>query len=238
MRGLVLLAMLTGTLAHAAWNDYVEVRDLQLDAEGLDALDIVAGAGSLIVEGDDAADGISVAATITVSDGDEERARRDIERDMTLRLERQGDRAVLESYFESAGLFDWGRRPTIALEVRVPSRLALEVDDGAGSTEIRRIDGPIRVEDGSGSLVLVEAGSRVDIEDGSGSIRIDTVGGDVRIIDGSGSVTVRGVAGSVFVEDGSGSIDVDDVARDLIVEESGSGGVRYANVRGEVEIDE
>lgn len=237
MRALLLLGLFAGTLTHAAWNDYVEVRDLVIEADQIQTLDIDAGAGSLVVRGDSSAKRITVTATITVPEGDEAKARRQLERDMTLTLEPKGDRAVLEAYFESR-MLDWADQPRIDLDIGVPRRLGLVVDDGSGSIEISAIDGPVQIDDGSGSLTLTDAGSNVDIDDGSGSIRIAGAGGDVRITDGSGSISIERVAGSVFLDDGSGSITVDDVARDLIVDESGSGGVRYDNVRGRVVIDE
>jgi hypothetical protein len=237
MRGLLILAMFAGTLTHAAWNDYVEVRDLVLDAGGIETLDIDAGAGSLTVRGRSGAERITVTATINVPGGDEEKARKRIERDMTLKLDRAGDRAVLEAYFDP-GLPGWGDQPSIALDVELPRRLGLVVDDGSGSIDIAAIDGPVQIDDGSGSLELTDAGSSVEIDDGSGSIQVRNAGGDVRITDGSGSVTVVRVAGSVYIDDGSGSIAVDEVAHDLIIEEAGSGGVRYHNVLGEVVLDE
>ena len=237
MRALLILGLFAGTLAHAAWNDYVEVRDLAVDADQIEALDIDAGAGSLIVRGESGAERITVTATITVPDSDEARARRKIERDMTLTLEPQGDRAVLQAFFES-GLFGRGEQPSIDLEIGIPRRLSLIVDDGSGFIEVSSIDGPVQIDDGSGSLTLTDAGADVDIDDGSGSIRVEGAGGDVRITDGSGSISIERVAGSVFLDDGSGSITVNDVALDLIIDESGSGGVRYNNVQGRVVIDE
>ena len=237
MRSLLMLALFAGTLTHAAWNDYIEVRDLVIDADQIELLDIDAGSGALVVRGDTSADRITVTATIRVPESDEAKARGKVERDMTLTLEPRGDRAVLEAYFES-GMLDWGDQPSIDLEVGVPRWLGLVVDDGSGSIEISTIDGPVRIDDGSGSLMLTEVGSDVDVDDGSGSIRIAGAGGDVRVTDGSGSISIERVAGSVFLDDGSGSITVNDVALDLIIDESGSGGVRYDNVQGRVVLDE
>lgn len=233
MRGIVLLVALSATLTHAAANDYVEVRDFNLDAGSISELEIDAGAGSLDVVGDTGVDAIVVKATITVPGKDEERALEIIERDMTLTLEQTGDRAVLQSYFES-GMFSWGDSPSIELEVQVPERLSLLVDDGSGSIDVRGVHGSIGLDDGSGSISLVDVGA-VEIDDGSGSIKIEEVGGDVRIVDGSGSIVIRQVNGSVRVDDGSGSINVSDVSNDLIVEDDGSGGVSFARIGGRVE---
>ncbi len=235
MRGSLLLIMLTATLAHAAWNGYVEVRDLRLDASGLDELAIDAGAGSLAVVGDAVLDEIVVTATINVPDAGEEEAREIIDSDMVLTLERSGDSAVLNSYFESSGR-RVGDAPTIGLEVRVPERIGLAVDDGSGSIKIENVRGAVNVDDGSGSISMTGVGD-VTIDDGSGSITVEQAHNDVRIVDGSGSITVRAVAGSVYLDDGSGGIDVSDVARDLIIEEDGSGSVRVAGVQGRVEQD-
>ena len=237
MRGIALLIMLASTLAQAAWDDYVETRELRLDAGGVSVLEIEAGAGSLTVTGDPNADEIIVDATITVPESDEDQAKSRIEKRLVLNLEQAGDTARLEGYFES-GMFGWGQNTTVALAVTVPQSLGLIVDDSSGSVEVVAVGGDVRIEDGSGGIRLTDSGGNVDIEDGSGGITIDGVMGDVRIDDGSGSMTIQRVAGSVHIEDGSGSIRVVDVQQDLIVEEGGSGSVDYEQVLGRVEIDE
>lgn len=237
MRGILVIAMFTASLADAAWNDYVEVRDMKMDAGGVGELSIDAGAGSLDVRGDPNADDILVTATVTIPDKKEDKARKLMESDMVLTLERDGNRAVLKSYFES-GSWGWGDQPGIALEVLVPERLGLAVDDGSGSIEIRDVRGDIDIDDGSGSIVMRAVGGSIRIDDGSGSVSVDDAGGDLHIVDGSGSIKVRQVAGSVTVADGSGGIDVSDVGRDLIIEEDGSGGLRFARIQGRVEKDE
>ncbi|MEM7501953.1 MAG: hypothetical protein AAF417_07905 [Pseudomonadota bacterium] len=232
MRAVLFVAMFAASLTHAAWNDYIEVRDFAIDAASLESVHVEAGAGSMVISGEPAASEVRVKATITV-DADEERARELIESKMRLSLEQDGSKASLISHFDS-GLWGWGTEPRIALEVTVPERLALTVDDGAGSIEITNVRGDVQIDDGSGSLTLREAGGMVVIEDGSGSLVVENAGGDVRIVDGSGSINVRGARGVVTVDDGSGGIDVRDVAGDLIIENDGSGGVRTARVGGRV----
>jgi len=236
MRGIILLVSFSVTLAHAAWNDFVESRDLVLDADGISELEIDAGAGELLVLGDPALGEVRVLATITVPGHDEEDARELINDSLVLTLERKGSRAVLDSYFEDS-VFGWHQSPGIRLEVHVPSRLGLAIEDGSGAMEIREVLGDVAVDDGSGSITMQRVGGDVRIEDGSGSITVIGVGGNLSIIDGSGGMEIRQVGGSVTIDDGSGGIDVDDVAEDLIVEESGSGALRIANVRGSVRTD-
>lgn len=237
MRGILFICLFSASLAHAAWNDYVEVRDLRLDAAGLDSLAIEAGAGSLTVSGDPDGSEILVKATITVPGSKEEKARKTIDSRMTLDLRRDGDRAVISSFFEN-GFRGWGDQPSIALEVTLPDQLGLDIDDGSGSVSVDGVRGDIRVDDGSGSLSMSDVGGTVTVEDGSGSVSIERAGGDVRIVDGSGSIKVAHVTGSVIIDDGSGGIIVNDVSEDLIIEDDGSGGLSFARVEGRVEKDD
>jgi len=60
MRSLVVMAMFASSLTHAVWNGYTETRDLELATDGIDILEIDAGAGSIVVTG--AADASSITA--------------------------------------------------------------------------------------------------------------------------------------------------------------------------------
>lgn len=252
MRGFIVMAMFVVSLSHAGSHEYTEVRNLDLEATGLSEIFIDAGAGSMLVRGIADSDEIVVVATITVDTSDADEAAEFVEKRLRLELERDGDRAELKAGFEPG----WGRDTGAAvnLDVRIPARLALEIDDGSGPVTVRDVSGSIRIDDGSGSIELANSGD-VDIDDGSGSIGIENAGavkiddgsgsitivraaGDVYVEDGSGTIEIRGVSGSVTVDDGSGDIEIDDVERDLIIEEEGSGSLRYTNVRGTVQQDD
>jgi hypothetical protein len=237
MRTILILGMFTASLAHAAWSDYEETRDLILDANGISNVQIDAGAGSLEVSGSADADSIAVTALILVPGEKEEKAKKIIESDLVLTLERDGDTAVLKGYFESGG-WGWGDSPSVRLEVALPAQMGLEVDDGSGSIIIRDISGDIEIDDGSGSLQMSNVGGDIRIEDGSGSVSVEGVGGDISINDGSGSITVKDVRGTVVVDDGSGGINVTDVDADLIIEDDGSGSLNFARINGRVEKDD
>ena len=99
MRSFIVIAMFTASLAHAGWSDYEEVRDLELDASGVSDFFVDAGAGSMTVNGDAGAKTISVTATIQVDENDEDKAREIIAKRLTLTLDRDGDSAVLQSFF-------------------------------------------------------------------------------------------------------------------------------------------
>jgi len=234
MRGFIVMAMFSASLAHASWSDYEEVRNLEVDAGGVSEFFIDAGAGSLTVNGSAGAKLIEVTATIQVNTGDEEKARKAIEKRLTLTLDQKGDRATLKSFFDN-GMWG-GTDGSVKLEITMPTGIALRVDDGSGSIVIEDVEADVKIDDGSGSIKIYNVGA-IDIEDGSGSIDIRNASGDVVIVDGSGSIKVEAVNGSVTIHDGSGSIDVNDIENDLIIVEDGSGGVSVSDVRGNVELD-
>lgn len=235
MRSFIVMAMFVASFANAAWDEYTEVRELKLDVDGLESLVIEAGAGSMDVRGVAGLDSIVVNATVVVADAGEKEAIRFIEKKMRLSLDRIGDHAKLDSWFEQ-GFFGRGSNARIELDISVPTGIDINVDDGSGSIDISDISAAVSIDDGSGSIELKNV-TDIQIDDGSGSIDIANASGDVSIVDGSGSITVRSVGGSVTIDDGSGGIDVSDVEQDLIIVDDGSGGFSFSNVRGRVEQD-
>mgnify|MGYP001814490311 CR=1 FL=1 len=232
MRSFIVIAMFATTLSHAAWNGYTEDRTLELDTDGVSRLDIEAGAGELVIKGADDIDRIVVTATINVPDQDEDDAREIIGKRLKLSLEKAGDEARLEGYFDNSA-WSWGDSPSVDLDVRVPEGLALVVDDSSGSLEIADVNANVEVDDGSGSI-SISGVAGVVIDDGSGSITVTNASGDVEIEDGSGSITIEKVGGGVRIDDGSGGIDVSDVELDLVIVDDGSGDLDASDVRGEV----
>jgi len=235
MRSFIVMAMFVASFANAAWNEYTEVRELKLDIDGIDELVVEAGAGSMDVRGVAGLDSIVVNATVAVPDADQKDATKVIEKKMRLSLKRNGDSAKLDSWFEQ-GLFGKGSDARIDLDISVPTRIDISIDDGSGSIDISDVLAAVSIDDGSGSIHLNNV-TNIQIDDGSGSINIANASGDVAIVDGSGSITVRSVGGSVTIDDGSGGIDVSDVEQDLIIVDDGSGGFRFSDVRGRVEQD-
>lgn len=113
----------------------------------------------------------------------------------------------------------------------------LSVSDGSGDLQISDIRGPVTIHDGSGGIRLERVRGDVEIHDGSGEIDVREITGSVTVSDGSGSIRALGVSGSVRVAaDGSGSVEVDDVGGDLIVDAGRYERIRFAGVRGTVDI--
>jgi DUF4097 and DUF4098 domain-containing protein YvlB len=233
MRSFIVMAMFVVSLAHAGWSDYEEVRNLDLDADGVSQLSIKAGAGSMDVTGVRGLDKIAVKATVVVPDTDEDKAVKVIEKKMTLSLDQQGSEAQLDAWFDD-GSMGFGSNAHIVLEVSVPQGLSVNIDDGSGSLNVRDVAGDVTIDDGSGSIDVDNVAS-LKIDDGSGSIDVENASGDVSIVDGSGSISVVHVKGSVTIDDGSGSIKVSDVENDLIIIDDGSGSLSISDVRGSVD---
>lgn len=234
MRSLIVMAMFVATLSNAAWNGYTETRDLVVPADGVQMFEIDAGAGELVVNGDQNATDITVKALIRVDDDDDD-AREMIQKNLVLKLETKRGKAKLDAYFDDN--FWHNENAAVDLEVRVPHGLAIFVDDGSGPMRIEGLGSDIGIDDGSGSIVIINAAS-VAIDDGSGSIRISGVTGDVMVEDGSGDITIRDIGGTVTIDDGSGGIDVRNVEHDLEIIDDGSGSVRLADIRGSVHQDD
>lgn len=162
MHKILLLVMLMATLADAAWSDYEEARDLALDAADLGTLGIEAGAGSLEVVGISNSERITVSAVITVPDAGADEAAALIRERMVLSLERKnGGRAELRAYFEP-GRRGPGDSPSIRLEVHVPARMSLDIEDGSGSIDVAEVSGDLHIpESGSGSVTVRDVQGRV-----------------------------------------------------------------------------
>ena len=235
MRSLVVMAMFASSLTYAAWGGYTETRDLELPVDGVEVLEIDAGAGSILVSGVSDADMIVVNATIRVSDDDDD-ARERIADDLVLKLEKKRSKAKLDAYFEQ-GSWNNSDSAAVDIEVTIPQGLEIFVDDGSGPMSIENVQSVVRVDDGSGSIEISGATS-VAVDDGSGSVRIANVSGDVEVEDGSGDIKIRTVGGTVTIDDGSGGIDVRDVEQDLDIIDDGSGSVHIADIRGTVTRDD
>lgn len=229
-------------------------RDMTLDAVGLKALAVETGPGELHITGNESADAISVRATIGIkSDDPAFDMAAYIEEYIRLTLDRNGEDARFEARIAD-GWFDGVERAAVDVEITLPQRLDLEVDDGSGDLLVESIDGRVAVDDGSGNGTVrdvarleVDDGSGdftvdgvrdgCDIDDGSGDLAVRNVTGPCRIDDGSGELRVRTIRGKVTIDDGSGHLFVTDVEGDVRLDD-GSGDIVVRGVTGEIEIEE
>lgn len=209
---------------------------LVLPVEGVSQLDIDCGAGYLKVHGEEGLDRIEVMATVVFrGDREQEWVKDRIE----LSLEKHGSRAYLKSKIKTKGLLGIfkSNNARIDLDVRMPRKLSLDVDDGSGMIVMTSIEGDIKLNDGSGSLEIKDVGGNIKLDDGSGSIEIVDVKKNVRIVDGSGEMVVKSIGGDLKIDDGSGSLVVAHVEGDVIVDD-GSGSCHISHIKGMVTADD
>ena len=216
-------AVAFSTLGFAGWDK--EDKELSLAANDLSKFEVSAGAGDLTIRGDKQADTIMVLAKI--------RGRNLSPDDYELYLRRHGERAYLYAHTHA----DDDKRAYIDLEVVVPSKLAMRIQDKSGDTVIDAIQADISVTDGSGDMEITEITGSVKLDDGSGGASIRTVTGDIRVKDGSGDLEIITVTGNVEVKDGSGDLEVNTVTGDLDISDN-SGDVVVYTVTGEVSVDD
>lgn len=226
---------------------YREKRELNMEAKGIQALDISCGAGTLVIEGNEQQE-IKVEAEIEIAGMSDKNAKEFIKDKIELSLARKGTVAYLKTKINDSF---WGSKDAqVNLFITLPPHLNLKVDDGSGSTQLRLMDGDVSIKDGSGSievsdvkgnLTIVDGSGSIDVrniqgdvtvKDGSGGISAERIAGNLTVVDGSGSIDVSRVDGGVLVNDGSGSIDIHDVEKDVTIESDGSGSCNISGVKG------
>ncbi|MCP5047460.1 MAG: DUF4097 domain-containing protein [bacterium] len=253
---LLIIIVFCMAAAAAAFGETTETsKQLTLQgADSLSALEVDCGSGFLKLEGVDGLKEIEVNATIIVKGIDDAKTKDYVGDYVKLTLSKKGSKAVLVSKIKSgifSSIFRSGHA-VINLEVRVPKKFALDIDDGSGFIEISNVNGnvelddgsgsikcedvggTVKIDDGSGSIQLENIGGDIDIEDGSGSIQVSKAGGDVNLDDSSGGISVYDTKGSVTVDDGSGGILIDGVKKDVDIKRAGSGSVTIRNVEGKI----
>lgn len=201
-------------------------RQLSAPSDGVKIVEVRAGAGSLLVRGTGA---VGVRAT-----GKACSSRADELEKIRLESRRSGDRLVIEAVFPetSSWGFGWSDQRRLDFTVELPQTLAVEIDDGSGSIEVRNV-AAVDIDDGSGGIDVRGVRGMVSVDDGSGDITIMDAGG-VRIEDGSGSIEIASIRGAVLIdEDGSGGIEISEVDGNVTIDEDGSGSIRIRNVAGD-----
>ncbi|HET9483592.1 MAG TPA: hypothetical protein VFO79_06525 [Xanthomonadales bacterium] len=226
----VLILAASAAFPARAWNDceYREPRNLDLAADGVRTLVIRAQAGDLAVRGGPG-NTVAVRGEACSSDADQLASIRLVQ-------SRSGD--TLTVAVEMPEHSGWGNlQRALDLDLTVPSRLAVRLQDSSGDVEVRGV-ASVTAEDSSGDLEIDAIAGDVEVRDSSGEIVVRDAGGNVRIpSDSSGDITVRGVLGSVSIEeDSSGSITIAEVGGDARVDTDSSGDIEFERITGSAEV--
>jgi DUF4097 and DUF4098 domain-containing protein YvlB len=238
-----------------AWADTMtETKNLALSSEGIDTLVVNCGAGSFNIRGASGKGKIKITAEIEVDEPGQINFEEFLQTNVQLSLEKQGNKAILQSDIIKAATLQIEAR--INLQIEVPQKINVkirdgsgpirvnqldanvDIDDDSGSIKIKNIVGKVSIADSSGSIKIEDIKGNVFVTDGSGSIAIESVEGDLNIKDGSGILKVVDIDGNVTVSDSSGSIEIHDVKENvfIVIREEGSGIVELEGVKGKVTI--
>jgi len=230
---LVPFALVLAAAPAAAWDDCAHrvPRNLDLSADGVTTLAVRAKAGSLSIRGAGAGSAIAVRGEACASEESELAEIRIVE-------SRQGSTLVLTVEMPETEAWSWGDNyRTLDLDLTVPARLALEVQDSSGEAEIRGV-ASLTIQDSSGELEIQSIAGDVEIRDSSGEIDVRDVGGDLNIpADSSGEITARHVRGNAEIDhDSSGSITLSDIGGDAIVGTDSSGDIEFDRITGSARV--
>ena len=178
MRIHLLLLVFVAPLAEAEWFTHEETQSFSLDALAFTALQVESRHGFVAITGDDAAEQITVTATVKVPRKGKSEAREIISESLTHSLVSDDGIATLKGFFPDS-VWRYGKGPSVSLTITVPQHMALNVDGGTGYIVINDVHGDIAIEDGDGSIELNNVGGLVNIADRSGWIDADKIGGDI-----------------------------------------------------------
>lgn len=225
---------------------HTAARNAKIDANGVRAVVIHAGAGDLTVRGIASVSGIEARGEACA--GSQERLDA-----IRIEVRRDGDTVHVATVIpEHESFMNFGK---IDLTVELPARLDIDlkdssgdlsltgvasarIEDSSGDQSIRDIAGNVVVQDSSGEIDIKSIRGNVEVSDSSGDVRIVEVTGDVRIpVDSSGGLVMRSIHGQVHIEtDSSGDISISDVNRDVTIDTDSSGDIRVEDVGGQLTV--
>jgi DUF4097 and DUF4098 domain-containing protein YvlB len=97
---------------------------------------------------------------------------------------------------------------SIALQVRFPRAMAVEVENGSG--ELTLSGGSSAVVDlASGGVTITGVTGDVEVETASGGIEVEDVGGSLKAYSASGGLEIKHIAGTVEAGTASGGIEIE-----------------------------
>jgi DUF4097 and DUF4098 domain-containing protein YvlB len=242
MRIIKIISALLFTMTSAAFADYLDNKQLSLDANNIREFVINCGAGSLQIQGFDSLKTIEVEAEIVIEGMSKSKAESFIEEHMVLSLEKKRNYARLNSDFEDSGgltfpFFTNVRSLQINLIVKVPKDLMLDIEDGSGDIFVANINNSIIVNDGSGDMEIEGVIGELRIGDGSGEITLSDIEGNIRLDDGSGEIALSNIRGNVEISDGSGDIELEQITG-LVDAGDGSGEIQAEEIDGSISVSD
>lgn len=236
-RAIPVVATLLGCLCAASvFADsckYSAERKTDADAAPVRKVVLGAGAGDLVVRGEEGMSGFSARGRACASS----QALLD---EIQIEVRREGDTVYLKTLLaqtDDGVIFGFTRYAYLDLTVSVPRSVEISLEDSSGDLELSGVS-QAAVIDSSGDQTLRDIGGDLDVIDSSGELRIERVAGRLRLKDSSGDIEVDDVKGDVEVTvDSSGEIGMKRIQGGVHILTDGSGDIRLSDVQRDVTID-
>src|SRR5690606_3743168 len=231
MYKLITFLLMTSTCVGAEKLSFQQ--SLNLSTDRLTAIEIINGAGDIIVTTNQGNEILVNAIIVSDKYPSMERFREVFDRDMVFTIVRESEYAVLRGHAKP----NLRKSPDIQihLNIQIPVSMDVKIDDGSGSINVSDVGGNLDIDDGSGHIIVNGIGGSLDIDDGSGDIEISHAKGTIKIDDGSGDITLTDSDGDVKLEDGSGDITIRTSHGNVEIDD-GSGDIHLSNIDGSAKI--
>ena len=149
-------------------------------------------------------------------------------------VEAHGNDVVVLSPKVRDGLWGFGTKGSVDVEVDLPAGSAVDVKTGSGDIEATGLLGDVRAATGSGDMTFDEVAA-ADVKSGSGDISLRAASRDANVKTGSGDITVGSAGGRLDLVSGSGDIELR--RSDAEVRgKTGSGDLRIGASSGDLEL--
>jgi hypothetical protein len=221
------------TLAFNVWafRELSIDRELSIETNRANEIFIDVGSGSLNVSSGNV-DQVTVKAKVYSKNYDSiDELTQVFEDKMEFSLEPKGSTIILKAMNRQSFFGNNNTNIAIDLDVVIPIKMNVEIDDGSGDMWVSDIGGTLKIDDGSGSTVIDNVSGKVFIDDGSGNLTINNAQNSVTIDDGSGKIIMNNIQGNVSIDDGSGEVNITQVAGDVKVDDS-SGSINVTELAG------
>ncbi|MEE9607002.1 MAG: DUF4097 family beta strand repeat-containing protein [Myxococcota bacterium] len=113
------------------------------------------------------------------------------------------------------------RDPRVRVRVRVPEEYSVDIETGAGSIDLQRLQGTVKARTSGGSIEIDEVEGEVDVRTSGGPVDADSIEGDLRIETSGGRIRVSEVSGRVEARTSGGGIQIHDVGGPVEARTSG-----------------
>ncbi|MEV0845134.1 DUF4097 family beta strand repeat-containing protein [Streptomyces sp. NPDC049954] len=108
-------------------------------------------------------------------------------------------------------------------EVRVPRKLAVDVDSRNASVRAAGLRHPVTITSRNGGVTLSDVRGALNVTTTSASVSVDRVTGPVRLSAENGGITAHHVDGSLHARATNGRMDIEEVTGDSDLQSSNSG---------------